>query len=150
MSENPTYPAAAIPYLMIRGAAEAIDFYKKAFAAEEVMRFPAPGGKIGHAEVRIEGAPVFLADEAPGAGMQSPLQLGGTTVTVSVYVKDVDAVARRAEGAGAKVLRPVADQFYGERTVSFQDPFGHLWHFSTVTETLTTDEMMKRMPSAHS
>jgi PhnB protein len=150
MSENPTYPTAAIPYLMIRGAAEAIDFYKKAFAAEEIMRFPMPGGKIGHAEVRIEGAPVFLADEAPEAAMQSPQQLGGTTVTISVYVRDVDGFAKRAEGAGAKVLRPVADQFYGERTVSFQDPFGHSWHFSTVTETLTVEEMMKRMPSAHS
>ena len=150
MSENPTYPTAAIPYLMIRGAAEAIDFYKKAFAAEEIMRFPMPGGKIGHAEVRIEGAPVFLADESPEAAMQSPQQLGGTTVTISVYVRDVDGFAKRAQGAGAKVLRPVADQFYGERTVSFQDPFGHSWHFSTVKETLTVEEMMKRMPSAHS
>jgi PhnB protein len=150
MSLNPTYPAAAIPYLMIRGAAEAIDFYKKAFGAEEIMRFPMPGGKIGHAEVRIEGGPVFLADEAPEAAMQSPQQLGGTTVTVSVYVRDVDGFAKRAEGAGAKVLRPLADQFYGERTVSFQDPFGHTWHFSTVKETLTVEEMMKRMPSAHS
>src|SRR5688572_20974597 len=121
MSKNPTYPAAAIPYLMIRGAADAIDFYKKAFAAEETMRFPMPDGKIGHAEIRIEGAPVFLADEGPEAGMQSPQQLGGTTVTVSIYVKDVDAVAKRAQDAGAKVLRPVADQFYGERTVSLQD-----------------------------
>jgi PhnB protein len=150
MSQNPTYPAAAIPYLMIRGAADAIDFYKKAFGAEEIMRFPMPGGKIGHAEVRIEGAPVFLADEAPDAAMKSPQQLGGTTVTVSVYVRDVDGFAKRAEGAGAKVFRPVADQFYGERTVSFQDPFGHTWHFSTVKETLTVEEMMKRMPSAHS
>jgi PhnB protein len=146
MSKNPTYPAAAIPYLMIRGAAEAIDFYKKAFACEEKMRFPMPDGKIGHAEILIEGAPIFLADDAPGAGMQSPQQLGGTTVTISVYVENVDAFARRAEGAGAKVLRPVADQFYGERSVNLQDPFGHTWHFSTVKETLTADEMMKRMP----
>jgi PhnB protein len=146
MSKNPTYSAAAIPYLMIRGAAGAIDFYKKAFAAEETMRFPMPDGKIGHAEIRIEGAPVFLADEGPESGMQSPQQLGGTTVTVSIYVKDVDAVAKRAQDAGAKVLRPVADQFYGERTVSLQDPFGHGWHFATVKETLTVEEMMKRMP----
>lgn len=146
MSKNPTYPATAIPYLMIRGAADAMDFYKKAFAAEETMRFPMPDGKIGHAEIRIEGAPVFLADEGPDAGMQSPHQLGGTTVTVSIYVKDVDAVAQRAQDAGAKVLRPVADQFYGERSVSLQDPFGHGWHFATVKETLTVEEMMKRMP----
>jgi PhnB protein len=145
MSKNPTYPAAAIPYLMIRGAADALDFYKKAFAAEETMRFPMPNGLIGHAEIRIEGAPIFLADEAPGVGMQSPTQLGGTTVGVSVYVADVDAFAKRAEGAGASVLRPVADQFYGERSVSLQDPFGHTWYFSMVKETLTVEEMKKRM-----
>ncbi len=146
MSRNPKYPAAAVPYLMIRGGAEALDFYKKAFGAEETMRFPAPGGTVGHAEMRIEGAPVFLADEGPGAGLQSPQQLGGTPVSVCVYVKNVDAFARRAEAAGAKVLRPVADQFYGERSGSFQDPFGHIWHFSTVKEKLTVAEMMKRMP----
>jgi len=146
MSKNPKYPATAVPYLMIRGAAKALDFYKKAFGAEEAMRFPAPGETIGHAEIRIEGAPVFLADEGPGTGLQSPQQLGGTPVSVCVYVKDVDAFARRAEAAGAEVLRPLADQFYGERTVSFQDPFGHIWHFSTVKETLTVEETMKRMP----
>jgi PhnB protein len=146
MNQNPTFPAAAIPYLMIRGAADAIDFYKRAFGAEEKMRFPMPDGKIGHAEIRIEWAPVFLADEGPGAGMQSPKQLGGTSVSVTIYVDDVDGLAKRAEGAGATVVRPVADQFYGERSVSFQDPFGHAWHFSTVKETLTVDEMMKRMP----
>jgi PhnB protein len=105
-----------------------------------------PDGTIGHAEIRIEGAPVFLADESPEAGMQSPQQLGGTTVTISVYVKDVDTFAKRAVDAGAAVLRPVADKFYGERTVSLKDPFGHAWHFSTVTEKLTVEEMMKRMP----
>lgn len=147
MPEKPTYPAAAIPYLMIRGAAEALDFYKKAFGAEEIMRFPMPDGKIGHSEIRIEGAPVFLADESPHAGMQSPPQLGGTTVTVSIYVDDVDAFARQAETAGVRVVRPVADQFYGERTVNLQDPFGHAWHFSTIKETLTPEEMIKRMPT---
>ena len=146
MSKNPTYAAAAIPYLMIRGAAAVIDFYKKAFGAEETMRFPMPDGTIGHAEMRIEGAPVFLADEAPGVGMHSPAQLGGTTVSVSVYVADVDTFAKRAEASGAKVLRPVADQFYGERTGTFQDPFGHLWHFHTVKEALTVEEMKIRMP----
>ena len=147
MNKNPTYPAAAIPYLMIRGAADAIHFYRMAFGAEETMRFPMPDGTIGHAEIRIEGAPVFLADEGPGVGMDSPQKLGGTTVSISVYVQDVDSFARRAEASGAKVLRPVADQFYGERTVSFGDPFGHVWHFSTVKETLSAEEMMKRMPT---
>ena len=147
MSMNPTYPAAAIPYLMIRGAADALDFYKKAFGAEETMRISMPDGKIGHAEIRIEGAPVFLADESPEAGMQSPPQLGGTTVTVSIYVQDVDAFAKRAEGAGTTLLRPVADQFYGERTVNLKDPFGHVWHFATVKEKLTVEEMRQRMPA---
>jgi PhnB protein len=143
---NPTYTAAAIPYLMICGAADALDLYKQAFGAVETMRFPMPDGKIGHAEIRIEGAPIFLADEAPDAGMKSPAELGGTPVMVSVYVQDVDAFARRAERAGMKVLRPVADQFYGERTVSLLDPFGHAWHFATVTEKLTAEEMLRRMP----
>jgi PhnB protein len=145
LSKKPTFPAAAVPYLMVRGAADALAFYMKAFGAEEKMRFPMPDGRIGHAEVRIEGAPVFLADEGPGAGMQSPAQLGGTTVTVSIYVDDVDKFAKKAEAAGAVVLRPLANQFYGERTVSFRDPFGHTWHFATVIEELTVDEMMKRM-----
>jgi PhnB protein len=146
MSKNPTYASAAIPYLMIQGAADALDFYKKAFGAEETMRFPMPDGKIGHAEILIEGAPIFLADGSPEAGMQSPKQLGGTTVTVSVYVENVDAFAKRAQEGGAKVLRPLADQFYGERTINLQDPFGHTWHFATVKETLTVEEMKKRMP----
>jgi len=146
MTKNPKYPAAAIPYLMIRGTASAIDFYKKAFGAKEAMRFPGPGGTVGHAEIRIEGAPVYLADEGPGAGLQSPQQLGGTPVSVCIYVKDVDEFARRAEKAGATVLRPLADQFYRERTVSLQDPFGHVWHFSTVKEKLTVEQMMQRMP----
>jgi len=146
MSLNPTYPAAAIPYLMVRGAADALEFYKRAFGAEEAMRFGMPDGRIGHAEVRIEGAPIFLADESPEAGMQSPPQLGGTTVSVAVYVKDMDAFARRAEDAGATVLRPVADQFYGERAAHFRDPFGHVWHFATVKEQLTVEEITKRAP----
>jgi PhnB protein len=146
VSKNPTFTAAAVPYLMVRGAADAIEFYKRAFGAEEKMRFPMPNGKVGHAEVRIEGAPVYLADEGPGAGMQSPAQLGGTTVTVSIYVADVDAFAKKAQAGGAVVLRPLADQFYGERSVSLRDPFGHTWHFATVTEELTIEEMQKRMP----
>ena len=144
MSLNPTYPAAAVPYLMIRGAADALEFYRKAFAAEETMRFPMPDGKIGHAEVRIEGAPVFLADESPEAGMQSPPQLGGTSVTVSVYVQDVDAFVRRAKDGGATLLRPVADQFYGDRTGQFEDPFGHRWSVASRIEDLTPREMAER------
>lgn len=146
MSKNPKYPAAAVPYLNIRGAAAALDFYKRAFGAEETMRFPGPDGKIAHAEIHIEGAPVFLADDSEQAGTKNPQQLGGTSVTVCVYVQDVDAFARKAEATGAKVIRPVADQFYGERNVGFEDPFGHLWYFSTVKESLSVEEVMKRMP----
>ena len=148
MSKNPTYHAAAIPYLMVRGAAEALAFYTKAFGAEETMRFPMPDGKIGHAEIRIEGAPVFLADESPEAAMRSPQQLGGTTVTVSIYVEDVDSIAQRASDAGAKVLRPVADQFYGDRVGVLKDPFGHSWSFASRIEDLTPEEMRRRAPKA--
>ena len=146
MSLNPTYAAAAIPYLMIRDAVNAIAFYKEAFGAEEIMRLPMPDGAIGHAEIRIEGAPVFLVDESVGVGMQSPQHLAGTTVSITVYVLDVDAFTRRAESAGAKVVRPLANQFYGERSVGIQDPYGHNWHFSTMLEKLTVAEMLARMP----
>ena len=146
MSKNPKYPATTIPYLMIRGAADAVEFYKRAFGAEETMRIPGPDGTIGHAELSIGGAPLFLADENPQSGMQSPPHLKGTSVTICMYVDDVDAFAKKATAAGAKVTRPLADQFYGERTVNLEDPFGHSWHFSTVKEVLTQEELMKRMP----
>jgi len=146
VSKNPTFPAAAVPYLSIHGASAAIEFYKKAFGAEEVMRFAMPNGVIGHAEIRIEGAPVYLADQGPGTGMQDPQKLGGTSVGISLYVADVDAFAGKAAAGGATVLRPVADQFYGERSVSLQDPFGHTWFVSTVIENLTFQEMIDRMP----
>jgi PhnB protein len=136
----------AMPYLMVRGAAAAIEFYKKAFGAVETMRFGGPDGTIGHAEVQIEGAPIALSDEWGGAGVSSPAQLGGTTMGISVHVKDVDAFTRRAAAAGATVVRPAEDQFYGERSATLRDPFGHLWYFSTVLETLTPEEMMQRMP----
>jgi PhnB protein len=110
------------------------------------MRFGGPDGTIGHAEVQIEGAPIALSDEWGGAGVSSPAQLGGTTMGISVHVKDVDAFTRRAAAAGATVVRPAEDQFYGERSATLRDPFGHLWYFSTVLETLTPEEMMQRMP----
>jgi PhnB protein len=111
------------------------------------MPFPTPDGTIGHAEVKIEGATVALSDEWPGVGARSPSQIGGTTIGIYVHVKDVDdAFTRRAVAAGAEVLRPVADQFYGERSVTLQDSFGHVWYFATVKEKLTVEEMMRRMP----
>jgi len=149
MTKPTEHRPGAVAYLMVRNAAAAIEFYKDAFGAVEKMRFPAPGDRIGHAEIEIDGGRVFLADEWPDIGVQSPFQLGGTTVTVCVYVKNVDAFARRAEATpGLKVLRPLSDQFYGERSVNYQDPFGHVWNFSTITEELTPEEMMKRMESA--
>jgi PhnB protein len=136
----------AMPYLMVRGAAAAIEFYKKAFGAVETMRFEGPDGTIGHAEVLIEGAPIALSDEWSGGGVSSPAQIGGTTMGIAVHVNDVDTFTRRAEAAGATIVRPVEDQFYGERAATLRDPFGHVWYFSTVTETLTPEEMMRRMP----
>jgi len=146
MTKQSEHTPLAMPYLMVRGAADAIEFYKKAFGATETMRFPMPDGAIGHAEIAIEGAPVALSDEWSGAGVSSPSQLGGTTFGISVHVKDVDSFTRRAEAAGAKVVRPVKDEFYGERSVTLQDPFGHVWYFATVKEKLTVEEMMRRMP----
>lgn len=137
-------PTQVIPYLHIKGAAEAIEFYKKAFGATEELRLTEPGGKIGHAEVSIGGARVMLADEYPEHGVLGPKSLGGAAVSLALEVPDVDATARQAEETGAKVLKPVTDQFYGERTCKLEDPFGHLWHISTRTEELTAEEMQRR------
>src|SRR2546427_2097901 len=146
MSKNPRYPAAAVPYLMIRAAAQGIDFYKEGVRRGGDDAVSGPGRNDRARGDPGRRRPGLFGRRGTGVGLQSPQQLGGTPVSVCVYVEDVDAFARRAEAAGAKVLRPVADQFYGERTVSVQDPFGHIWHFSTVKETLTVEEMMKRMP----
>ena len=132
------------PYLSIRGAAEAIDFYKKAFGAAELMRMPGPEGKLGHAEIRLGGSRVMLSDEYPPMDFLGPQSRGGTTVHLHVYVKDVDAVVKRAVDAGAKLVRPVEDQFYGDRTGTVQDPFGHVWHFATHVEDVPAKEMQRR------
>src|SRR5712691_7896274 len=124
----------ATPYLCIRGAARALDFYAQAFGAVESLRIPAPGGKLGHAEMRIGRALVMLADEAPEYGYRSPETLGGSPVTIHVYVEDVDALVRRAVAAGAKLTEPVTDKFYGDRSGKLTDPFGHVWVFSTHQE----------------
>ncbi len=134
----------AIPYLCTKGAGKAIDFYKKAFGAKEVMRMADPGGNVGHAELKIGKATVYLADEHPPFGFLSPQTIGGTPVTIHLYVKDVDAVARKAIGAGIKVLRPIEDQFYGDRGGQFEDPFGHRWWLATHIEDVTPREMKKR------
>ena len=134
----------ATPYLAIKGAAEAMEFYKKGFGAVETMRMTRPDGRVGHAELKIGKAKLMLADEHPEIGFVGPRTLGGSTVTIHIYVEDVDALAAKAEAAGAKVLRPVADQFYGDRTGQFEDPFGHRWSFATHKEDVSNEEMKKR------
>ncbi len=132
------------PYLCIDGAAEAIEFYKKAFGAKELSRMPAPGGKIGHAEVQIGDSHVMLADEFPEMGFRSPKSVGGTPVMMHLYVEDVDATVTRAASAGAKVVRAVEDQFYGDRGGKIEDPFGHSWYVSTHVEDVSPEELEKR------
>jgi PhnB protein len=137
------YPRVT-PYLAIDGAAAAIEFYKKAFNATERMRFDAPGGKIGHAEIEIEGGLIMLADANAEVDFRSPKTLGGSPVTIHIYVADVDRVYARATAAGATVLRPVADQFYGDRSCQLRDPFGHAWSVATHVEDVSPEEMQKR------
>jgi PhnB protein len=133
------------PYLVVDGAAAAIDFYKKAFGAVEVMRMPAPGGKIGHAEIRIGDSHVMLADEHPEQGHRGPKSIGGTPVGIMIYVEDVDSVFAAALAAGATETRPLENQFYGDRSGSITDPFGHNWMIATHIEDVTPDEMERRM-----
>jgi len=134
----------AIPYLVIKGATDALEFYKKAFDATEIMRMPAPGGKIGHAEIGIGSGIVMLADEFPEMNHKSPQSLGGSPVSILVYVPDVDAFVKRAVAAGAKTQAPVETKFYGDRSGTLEDPFGHHWHFATHVEDVPPDEMKKR------
>ena len=138
----------ATPYLIVNGAAQAIEFYKKAFGATELMRMPQPGGKIGHAEIKIGDSPIMLADESPDVGARSPQSIGGSPVSIMLYVEDVDRIFSQAVAAGAKVKRPVADQFYGDRTGGIEDPFGHLWYIATHKEDVSPEEMRKRAAAA--
>ena len=137
------------PYLIVSDAAKAIEFYKQAFGATEIMRMEAPGGKIGHAEIKIGDSPIMLGDEMPEMGYSSPQALGGTPVTLMIYVEDVDTAAGQAVAAGAQVLKPVADQFYGDRSGSFADPFGHQWHIATHIEDVTQEEVRKRVAALY-
>ena len=132
------------PYLTCKDAAQAIEFYKKAFGAAELYRIPMPDGKLGHAEIKIAGAIVMLSDEFPEYDAQSPATLGGTTVGIMIYVPDVDAFAERAVAAGAQLAEPVKDQFYGDRSCRLLDPSGHKWFFATHIEDVTPDEMKRR------
>jgi PhnB protein len=135
------------PYLVVRGAAQAIDFYKKVFGATEIMRMPGPDGKIGHAEIKIGNSQIMLADENPsmGAGYTSADTIGGSPVSLYVYLPNVDDVVKRATTEGAKLLKPVQDQFYGDRSGFIQDPFGHLWGIATHVEDVSPKDMEERM-----
>lgn len=136
------------PYLCCRDAARAIEFYKKAFGATEIMRMGAPDGKVGHAELQIGNSRVMIADEFPEMQFLSPASIGGTPVTLHLYVEDVDSVVPRAVGAGARVTRPVKDEFYGDRAGQVEDPFGHRWYVATHKEDLTMEEIDKRREAA--
>ena len=138
------YPTLT-PYLIVRGAGQAIDFYKKAFGAKERMRMPGPvENSVGHAELEIGDSLVMIADEFAGTGISSPASLRGTTVSFMVYVKDVDAAFKRAVAAGASPVRPPEDKFYGDRMGVVSDPYGHFWCLGTHVEDVSPKEMKKR------
>jgi PhnB protein len=139
----------ATAYLIVKGAARAIEFYKQAFGATEVMRLHGPGENIGHAEIRIGNTTIMLSDEFPDYGAVSAETLGGSPVKIHLQVDDVDAFAARAVAAGARVLQPVQDQFYGERSGQFSDPFGYTWMIATQKEELTAEEIQRRFDDAH-
>jgi PhnB protein len=142
------YPVIS-PYLCVKDATAAIAFYKSAFGATERMRIAAPEGKIGHAELNIGKALIMLADEYPDMDFRSPDSIGGSPVTIHLYVEDVDDCCRRAVTAGATLTKPVQDQFYGDRSGQFRDPFGHVWAIATHTEDISPQEIEKRAASLY-
>jgi len=135
------------PYLVIRGAAQAIEYYKKVFGATELFRMNGPDGKIGHAELKIGNSHIMLADENPkmGQGHTSAATIGTSPVSLYLYLPDVDNVVARAAAEGAKILKPVETQFYGDRSGFIQDPFGHLWGVATHVEDVSAKDMEERM-----
>ena len=135
---------AVTPYLILSGASDAIAFYKKALGADEVMRMDDPAGKIHHAEISVGGSRIMLADEHPEIQALSPKTIGGSPVSMHVYVEDVDTLVERAVAAGARLVRPVADQFYGDRVGGIEDPFGYRWFIATHKEDLSMDEIRRR------
>jgi PhnB protein len=130
----------ATPYLIVKGAGRAIEFYKQAFGASEVMRMDGPNGRVGHAEIRIGDSPIMLADEYPEMGIRSPQSLGGSGMSLLLYVEDVDARFKKAIATGAKELKPIQD----DRSGTLEDPFGHVWTIATHKEDVSPDEMKKR------
>ena len=144
----PDGQTALTPYLTVRDAAKAIEFYQRAFGAIEELRMAAPGGKIGHAEMKIGSGRIMLSDEYPEMDVRSPETIGGSPVMMHLYVEDVDATFAQAVAAGAKVVRPLEDQFYGDRTGGVTDPFGHAWHIATHKEDVSPEELKKRAAAA--
>ena len=137
------------PYLSLNGAAEAIDFYKRAFGAVELFRVDTPDGKVGHAEISIGDSRLMLADTCEEGPARDPHALGGSSVGLHLYVEDVDALFAQASAAGASIVRPVQDQFYGDRNGVLKDPFGHVWYLSTHQEDLTPEELDRRIEAFH-
>lgn len=148
MSAKPPYVPegynSLTPYIIVDGAARAIAFYQAAFGAGEVMRLDGPAGKIGHAEMTLGDAKFMLADEFPDLDAHGPGHFGGSSITLHLYVEDADASIARAVAAGATVVRPAVDQFYGDRIGSVKDPFGHVWYLATRKENLTVEELRRR------
>jgi PhnB protein len=132
------------PYLVVDGAQKAIEFYTTVLGFTERMRMPGPDGRIGHAELELDGSVVMLADEFPEVGAKAPSAFGGSPVSLTVYVEDVDATFERAMEAGATVVRPLENQFYGDRSATFDDPFGHRWTINTHVEDVSPEEMGRR------
>jgi PhnB protein len=136
------------PYLIVSGASDAIDLYTKLFGATERMRMPMPDGKVGHAELELGDSVIMLADEFPDMGIKSPTSIGGSPVNIHVYVEDVDATFDAAVTAGAEVLQPLENKFYGDRSAQVRDPFGHIWSIASHVEDVPPDEMEKRAQAA--
>lgn len=133
------------PYVIIDGAARAIEFYKQAFGAKELMRIPSPGDRIGHAEIKVGDSVIMLADEHPEMDARAPKHYGGSPVSLLIYVTDVDKRFKQALAAGGTEVKPVTDQFYGDRAGTLRDPFGHTWHIHTHTEDVSPAELKRRM-----
>jgi PhnB protein len=137
--------SSVTPYLIVQGAADAIEFYKNVFGATERLRIPLPEGRIAHAEIEIGDSVIMLADECPERGAKSPLTIGGTAVSLHLYVENADEVFADALAAGAKEIKPLGNQFYGDRSGMFADPFGHTWNVATHIEDVSPEELQKRM-----